>query len=235
VVKQVTAIIPAAGKGSRMGSELNKQYLKLKDKPILAHTLEVFQRTPLIDRIIVVACKEEVDFCKQHVVAKYSLDKVAAVIPGGKERVDSVRAGLDYCYPDTELVVVHDGARPLLTYNLLNQVLEKARETGAAIAAVPVKDCIKQVAGGKVEKTLDRRQLWAVQTPQAFNYVLFKKAYGTSFSDLIYDDAMVVELSGGSVSVVEGDYKNIKVTTPEDLSIAEIFLENLANKKLLGT
>jgi len=225
VVKQVTAIIPAAGKGSRMGSELNKQYLKLKDKPILAHTLEVFQRTPLIDRIIVVACKEEVDFCREHVVAKYSLDKVAAVIPGGKERVDSV----------TELVVVHDGARPLLTYNLLNQVLEKARETGAAIAAVPVKDCIKQVAGGKVEKTLDRRQLWAVQTPQAFNYVSFKKAYRTSFSDLIYDDAMVVELSGGSVSVVEGDYKNIKVTTPEDLSIAEIFLENLANKKLLGT
>ncbi len=220
----ITAIIPAAGQGSRMQSNVNKQYLSLNGKPILAHTLAVFENSELINGVILVVRKEEIDFCREEVVDRYSFGKVQALVPGGKERVDSVARGLEKCSPDTDVVVVHDGARPLLTCCLLHQVLEKALQAGAAIAAVPVKDCIKEVEREKVVVTLERQRLWAVQTPQAFKYQLLKEAFNTPFPPLVYDEAMLVELSGHKVTVVRGDYSNLKVTTPEDLKIASVLM-----------
>lgn len=222
----ITAIIPAAGQGRRMQSDINKQYLLLKGKPVLAHTLAVFEKSTLISEILVVVREEEMEFCKTQIVDKYAISKVRAILPGGKERVDSVKVGLDNCSPDTDIVVVHDGARPLLTYKLLNQVLEKALETGAAIAAVPVKDCIKRVADDVVAETLDRQQLRAVQTPQAFKFELIRNAFNQPLPEVVYDDAMMLELCGYRVSVVPGSYKNLKITTPEDLQIAAALLEN---------
>lgn len=220
----VTAIIPAAGQGRRMNSDINKQFLLLKGKPVLAHTLEVFDNNPLIKEIVVVVRQEEIAFCQQQVLDQYLFKKVTKLVAGGKERVDSVAMGLRHCSSNTDMVVVHDGARPLLTSSLLNQVLETAIACGAAVAAVPVKDCIKEVNNGGVVRTLNRASLWAVQTPQAFKYQAIKAAYAAKRPTIIYDDATLMEAMGHDVKVVTGEYTNIKVTTPEDLKLASVFM-----------
>lgn len=225
---RIAAVIPAAGQGKRMGAGLNKQLLLLGARPVLAHTLDVFQSCPLINEVVVVSAADEIPVIEQEVVKQFHLTKVAAVVAGGKERQDSVRLGLAAINPETEWVVVHDGARPLLLLQELEEIIRKALEQGAAIAAVPVKDTIKQVdLEGKVLSTPPRDSLWAVQTPQVFRKASLvrahQRAWETNF--LGTDDASLVEAMGGTVYVVKGSYENIKITSPEDMDIALTILK----------
>ncbi|KJS22799.1 MAG: hypothetical protein VR72_04575 [Clostridiaceae bacterium BRH_c20a] len=223
---KTVAVIVAAGQGSRMGTKVNKQYLNLMDKPILVHTLEVFEKHPLIDGIIVVSRQDEVNFCYQEIVKPYHFNKVLEVVVGGKERQDSVFEGLKALPVQCELVVVHDGARPLIAQNIISEAIALAQEKEAAIVAVPVKDTIKRVISGAVRETIPRGEIWAVQTPQVFNRELLLKAYQFAYEQGICgtDDASLIELIGKDVRVVLGSYENIKITTPEDLDIGNAIL-----------
>lgn len=217
----VGAVIVAAGRGTRMGTAESKQYLLLQDKPIIVHTLEVFQKHEFISEIVLVTGEEDVQRCRQW-VQTYKLDKVTAVIPGGAERQHSVRRGLNEL--TTTWVMVHDGVRPFVQGSEIKACYERARTAGASVLAVPVKDTIKLVdSEGKVLSTPDRRSLWAIQTPQTFRLSDLLLAYEEAERDgfLGTDDASLAERSGISVSVVEGSYRNIKITTPEDLDFAE--------------
>ncbi|WP_151737865.1 2-C-methyl-D-erythritol 4-phosphate cytidylyltransferase [Paenibacillus tengchongensis] len=217
----VGAVIVAAGRGTRMGTAESKQYLRLADKPIIVHTLEVFQRHPLITEIVLVTGAEDVERCREW-VHTYGMDKVKAIIPGGSERQYSVHLGLREL--DTEWVMVHDGVRPFVAAGEIDACYTKAKETGASVLAVPVKDTIKQVdKDGMVVSTPDRRSLWAIQTPQTFRLSDLLAAYEAAERDgyLGTDDSSLAERSGIPVAVVEGSYRNIKITTPEDLEFAE--------------
>ncbi|GAW91138.1 2-C-methyl-D-erythritol 4-phosphate cytidylyltransferase [Calderihabitans maritimus] len=224
----ITAIIVAAGKGTRMQAEVPKQYLLLKDKPILARTLQVFDSSPLVNNIILVVSPGDEDYCRRKIIEPYNFQKVSKVIPGGLERQESVYNGLHALPNDCTYVVVHDGVRPFLTLSLLEQVIKAARELGAAVAAVPVKDTIK-IAGpdGYVESTPERKRIWAVQTPQVFRRDLIVSAYKKAFTKGIVatDDSTLVEEAGFKVKLILGDYQNIKITTWEDFWLAETILE----------
>lgn len=222
----VGAVIVAAGRGTRMGTAESKQYLLLRGKPVIVHTLEVFQRHELISEIVLVTGEADIDRCREWVQA-YKLDKVKAVVPGGAERQHSVYKGLKAL--ETGWVMVHDGVRPFVQDAEINACYEKAREIGASVLAVPVKDTIKQVDGaGKVLSTPDRRSLWAIQTPQTFRLSELLTAYEAAERDgfLGTDDSSLAERSGIPVAVVEGSYSNIKLTTPEDLAFAEFTERN---------
>lgn len=222
----VGAVIVAAGRGTRMGTAESKQYLLLQGKPVIVHTLEVFQRHELISEIVLVTGEADIDRCREWVQA-YKLDKVKAVVPGGAERQHSVYKGLKAL--ETGWVMVHDGVRPFVHGAEINACYEKAREIGASVLAVPVKDTIKQVDGaGKVLSTPDRRSLWAIQTPQTFRLSELLTAYEAAERDgfLGTDDSSLAERSGIPVAVVEGSYSNIKLTTPEDLEFAEFAERN---------
>ena len=226
-----TAIIPAAGTGARMGRERPKQFLDLCGRPILAHTLEVFERCAEIDRVILVTASEWVDFCSERIVRRYGLRKIQGVIAGGAERQDSVYAGLQLIDGD-EIVVVHDAVRPFVEPSKVAESIERCRETGAVIVAVPPKDTIKIGAGGTVQETLDRRRLWSVQTPQTFSREVLRTAYDRAFRDSVYgtDDASLVERTGHPVHILLGSYENLKITTVEDLEIAETMLQKDARR-----
>lgn len=220
-------VIPAAGSGSRMRAGVNKQYLLLDERPILAHTVEVFAHHPRIDRIYLVVPPNELTFCRDTIVATYHLERVAAVLAGGAERQDSVYNGLCGCdASDDDLVLIHDGARPFLDAALIDAVLDAAQISGACAVGVPVKDTIKRVVDGVAIETPDRRELWQVQTPQGFRYGLLYKAHELARRDGFYgtDDAMLVERLGWPVTMVLGSYRNLKITTPEDLIIARALL-----------
>jgi len=209
----------AAGKGERMGG-VDKMFALLGGKPLLAQVVDTFQRCQSVDQIVVVVSKDNLEKCRQ-LVTEYGWGKVTEVCPGGERRQDSVAVGLkqlNHCH----WVVIHDGARPLVTVDLIDRGLETARETGAAVAAVPVTDTIK-VAGddGLVQKTLPRGNLWAVQTPQVFRFDIIAKAYQQAETG-VTDDATLVERLGYRVKLYMGAYDNIKVTTPDDLVLAEI-------------
>ncbi len=224
---QTMAIVAAAGKGVRMGLEgPGKQFVHLVGKPVLAHTLMALETSKEIDGIIVVTEMGRVTLAWQ-VVNDYSIGKVQAVVPGGKTRQESVWAGLQHVPSDTEIVVVHDGARPLVETELIDAAINGAREYGAVGVAVPVKDTIKlRDAAGFVVSTPPRSSLWAIQTPQAFHYgILYEahtKANETGFSGT--DDCMLVEHLGKPVQLIQGSYRNIKLTTPEDLIVARALL-----------
>lgn len=226
VKKKNVAVIVAGGKGTRLGAKCNKQFVPLKGKPLVAHTLGQFQDCPLIDEIILVVGKDEIPYTQQQVIAPYGFDKVTVIVEGGTERVDSVQAGLKAITGPCDLVAIHDGARPFITQEVLKRTLEAAAKYGAAIAAVPVKDTIKRVdPQGQVVETPPRDRLWSVQTPQVFQYGLLLEAYGKNISHQgLTDDASLFERLGWPVQVVMGDYQNIKITTPEDLAVAEIIL-----------
>jgi 2-C-methyl-D-erythritol 4-phosphate cytidylyltransferase len=214
-----------------MGTAESKQYLLLQDKPIIVHTLEVFQKHELITEIVLVTGEEDVERCRQWVHA-YKLDKVTAVIPGGSERQHSVRRGLGEL--KTSWVMVHDGVRPFVQGSEIEACYERARSVGASVLAVPVKDTIKQVdSEGKVLSTPDRRSLWAIQTPQTFRLSELLAAYDEAAKDgfLGTDDSSLAERSGITVSVVEGSYRNIKITTPEDLDFAEFTVRSRGEKQ----
>ena len=218
---KVAAIIVAAGSGKRMLSAVKKQYLELKGRSVLSYTLEKFQLSDSVDDIVLVVGKEETGFVQDEIVDKYSFSKVKAVVAGGKERAESVKNGLSLIDESCDVVLIHDGVRPFLSEALIDRCISAANEYGACIAAVPVKDTIKiSDKVGFVAQTPDRSSLWAAQTPQAFKYEIIKKAY--ECPDLkATDDSMLAEACGVKVKIVEGEYENIKITTPEDMLIAE--------------
>ena len=217
--KKCGAVIVAAGSGKRMGGSISKQFLSLGKKPIIVHTVEKFEKIIEIDEIVVVTSLPYIQYV-QELKKEFDWKKVI-VIEGGKERYNSVLNGLYALSNNTETVLIHDGVRPFVTDKNILDVIEKTRQTGASILAVPVKDTIKAVdENGIVTGTPNRNTLWSVQTPQGFNFNLLKKAY-ESIDDFetVTDDAMVMEKAGYSVAVVTGSYQNIKITTPEDLAI----------------
>lgn len=232
--KRCTAIVLAAGQGRRMGTELHKQYLLLGSKPVLYYSLRAFQDSPVIDSIFLVTGAGETQYCRQKIVDKYGFTKVNKILEGGSERYHSVWNGLCGLEGDG-YVFIHDGARPFVSQDIIQRTFEAVKTSKACAAAVPVKDTIKTVdENGIVVNTPDRRRLWMVQTPQVFENHLVKAAYSLLMREsciLVTDDAMVVEQRlGHSVSLVYGSYDNIKITTPEDLEIAEV-LRNRRQKK----
>lgn len=219
-------VVVAAGRGTRMGTAESKQYLLLQDKPILVHTLERFQDMDEIAEVALVVGKEDTARCEQF-VSTYGLSKVKSVLVGGSERQHSVAIGIQALGSGIGWAMVHDGVRPFVTAEAVRRCMLKAEETEAAVLAVPVKDTIKQVnETGVITATPDRRSLWAIQTPQAFRRSLLQQALTQAERDgfLGTDDASAVEHIGASVCVAEGEYTNIKITTPEDLPYAEFLL-----------
>ncbi len=226
------ALIPAAGMGKRMGAGMNKQYLLLNGKPIVAHTIALFDNAPFIDDIYLVIPEPEILYCREQVVEHYRFAKVRRIVPGGAERQNSVLNGLRAMEEggDDDLVLIHDGVRPFVPVHVLERALEVARLHDGALVAVPAKDTIKSVADGIVTGTPPRESLWLAQTPQAFRYGVIRAAHEIADAEgfLGTDDAMLVERLGKDVHVVLGDYRNIKITTPEDLILAEAFLRHAA-------
>ena len=216
--EKVGAVIVAAGRGERMGG-VDKMFALLGGKPVLTRVVDVFQGCSLIDQVVVVLSEQNLEPGKQ-LVAQAGWSKVTDVCPGGQRRQDSVVAGLELL-KDCQWVVVHDGARPLVTVDLIEAGLKAAEETGAAVAAVPVTDTIK-VAGddGFVLETPPRPSLWTVQTPQVFRSDVITEAYRQE--DKVTDDASLVERLGYRVKLYMGSYDNIKITTPDALALAEI-------------
>jgi 2-C-methyl-D-erythritol 4-phosphate cytidylyltransferase len=229
-MSKVCAVIVAAGKGSRMGAEINKQFLNIKDKPILYYTLKAFDCCSLIDEIILVTAKSEMEYCKSEIVEKYQIKKVSNIVEGGLERQHSVNKGLMACN-DCEIVLIHDGARPFIENRIIEAGISFAKEYGACTCGVEPKDTIKiKDENGFSAGTLNRASLFSVQTPQCFNYSLIVESHEKAFKNNVKatDDTSVAEYCGHKIYLYEGSYSNIKITTPEDLVIGEKILENLA-------
>lgn len=226
-MKKYTAIVLAAGQGKRMKSKVQKQYLLIKGKPVLYYTLRAFEQSPLVSEIVLVTGKEEIEYCRKEIVENYGFKKVSKITEGGKERYHSVYEGLKAAV-GTDYVLIHDGARPFVDEELLERVCTAVEEYGACVAGMPVKDTIKIAdEAGFAAQTPDRRKVWQVQTPQAFEYPLIRSAYDRLLEEEpegITDDAMVLEtMTEHRVKLVEGSYRNLKITTPEDLEIAAVF------------
>ena len=223
-----TAIVLAAGQGKRMHSKIQKQFLERGGKPILYYSMECFQKSPLIQDIILVTGEDMISYCQSEIVEKYGFTKVCKVTAGGKERYDSVYAGL-LCCQDTDYVYIHDGARPFVTEEMIQRGYEAVKRTNACVMGMPSKDTVKLAdPSGYIKETPDRKIVWNIQTPQIFSYDLIRGAYESiRKKDMsnVTDDAMVVEQETGTkILLVEGSYQNIKITTPEDLAVAEAFL-----------
>lgn len=234
--KHTIAIVLAAGQGKRMNSKVPKQYLLINEKPILYYTLKSFEDS-FIDEIILVVGEGETDYCRENFIDKYMFNKVSAIVVGGKERYHSVYNALSWISDnekDDSYVFIHDGARPFVTKEILHRAYDTVDAQGTCIVGVPVKDTIKVIGkDGIVQNTPDRATLWSVQTPQVFAYHKIKNAYDELIEQekcgrlekSITDDAMVMETFGDiPVCVVEGSYENIKITTPDDMVLAEKIL-----------
>jgi 2-C-methyl-D-erythritol 4-phosphate cytidylyltransferase/2-C-methyl-D-erythritol 2,4-cyclodiphosphate synthase len=224
------AIIPAGGAGKRLKSHIAKQYLLLDSLPVLVHTLKVFQKSKEIDEIIIALPPEDLVHIRQELIEKYGLTKVTNAVAGGNERQDSVKNCLTAIEGKCDLVVIHDAVRPFVSEELIKQVVDSAKTTGAAIAGVKTKDTIKEVKeDNMVGATVPRQNLWLTQTPQAFDFELLRKAYQKAYAENFYgtDDASLVERLGKEVKMMEGSYENIKITTNEDMLMANA----LINKK----
>ncbi len=229
---KVTAVIPAAGLGKRFGDGTNKQFLMLRGKPLLIWALEAFQSLPEIYEIIPVFKDGDMD-SGVRMLEEYGISKVKRIAPGGKERQDSVFHGLKIVNEKKGVVLVHDAARPLIEPSIVSHSISQLKDCDGIVVGVPVKDTIKEVEGGEVKHTLRRDMLWSVQTPQVFRYETIYKAYESAAKESFYatDDSALVEKYGGRIRMVMGSYTNIKITTPEDLKIAELFLEMRERKE----
>lgn len=232
--KKTTAIVLAAGQGKRMQSKVHKQYLLLCEKPVLFYCLKALEES-FIDEIILVTGKDETDYCRKEIVERFGFSKITKIVEGGKERYHSVINGIK-AVDDCDYLFIHDGARPFLDADILERTYTCVKETDACVAGMPVKDTIKIADENGFAKETPRRDLvWTIQTPQVFKFSLIKEAYGKLEQEeeqlkekgiLVTDDAMVVEyFCAQPVKLVEGDYRNIKITTPEDLRTAESFLK----------
>ena len=220
------AIIVAAGRGTRFGAEKPKQFLEILGKPLIVYTLEGFESCSTVDEIILVLPAVEIENF-QKTVEKYNLKKLTKIAAGGKSRAESVFNGLNSIDSKrTEIVAVHDGARPFVSAEEITNTIEKARETGAACLVAGVTDTIKEVRDGKIVGTIDRKQLRRALTPQAFRYEILKRAFETAdLSEATTDECFLVEKLGYEISVVEGSAQNIKITTQKDLALAKILLQ----------
>lgn len=225
---KIAAIIPAAGSGLRMGYKIPKTYLTFDSMPIIVHTLRLFQDSDLIDDVYLVIQEKDKEYAQQEVVEKFLLTKVRAIIGGGKERQDSIKNALSYLRPEHEFVVIHDGARPLVGKEILEKTIQIGIEEGAAITGVPVQDTVKSLnKHGMIKKTIARKNLFLIQTPQVFKKEMIVEAYKAAYQAQYYgtDDSSLVERIGIPVKMVEGSYENIKITTPEDLMLAEFIAQ----------
>lgn len=233
--QRCVAIVLAAGQGKRMNADVQKQYLMLGDRPVLYHSLKVFEDS-FIDEVILVVGEHDVDYCRREIVEKYGLHKVSKIVVGGKERYHSVMNGIQAIEDGTcSYLYIHDGARPFVTQDILRRAYKTVDEYGTAVVAMPSKDTVKIADDDQCAKeTPDRRTVWMMQTPQVFAFELIKSAYQkladaddklAQLGIVITDDAMVVEMfEDTKVKFVEGSYGNIKITTPEDLVIANALL-----------
>lgn len=233
------AVVLAGGRGKRMGTAVAKQYLLIEDKPVLYYSLKVFEDSDLFDRVILVAGKGMIPYCRREVVEKYHFKKIRAIVEGGKERYHSVWEALKLLEQEKEqYVFIHDGVRPFIDEDILSRAYREVTESGACVVGMPVKDTIKIAdEQGYIRTTPKRSLVWQIQTPQVFASKLIIPAYKEVIEKeqelleqgvRITDDAMVVEnVCGHPVKLVEGSYYNIKITTPEDLKVAEIFCKKI--------
>lgn len=227
-----SAIIPAAGLGRRMNSAVSKQYLILNGKPILAHTLDAFENCPLISEIVLVINKDELAICREQVLKTGDYKKVI-LVEGGETRQQSVYAGLSAVNPEAGIVMIHDGARPLISQDVIKKSIEETLRYQATVVGVAAKNTIKVIdEAGFVKHTPDRNYLVEIQTPQTFLHALIRAAHERAIEAGIEgtDDGFLVEQLEVPVKIVYGDYKNIKITTPEDLIIAEAIMRNIADR-----
>ena len=229
-MEKYTAIVLAAGVGKRMNSKIQKQYMLLGGKPVLFYALDAFEKSR-VDEIILVVGKGEIEYCRKEIVEKYKIHKVTKIVEGGKERYHSVYEGLK-AMDAADYVLIHDGARPFLNQQILAHAMEAVKQYQACVVGMPVKDTIKiTTEDGFSKETPERKHVWMIQTPQCFSYPLIFDAYQKMLQNedtTITDDAMVLEkVKGLPVKMVEGTYRNIKITTPEDLLVAEAYLGDI--------
>ncbi|MHB8829105.1 MAG: 2-C-methyl-D-erythritol 4-phosphate cytidylyltransferase [Syntrophales bacterium] len=232
-VHKTAAIIPSGGTGRRMGGRIPKQYLLLAGLPILVHALRPFQASPAIDEIILAVPGEDVEQVKENIVERYCVSKVKLVVAGGKERQDSIRNALACIADETEIIVIHDGVRPLVTTDLIEIAVSRAGEVGAVAVGIDIRDTVKRVdKAGKIEETVPRDGLWRTQTPQAFKREIIVAAYRAAYEAGFYgtDDASLVERTGIPVWMIPGDRENLKVTTQEDMMLCEMILRSREKK-----
>lgn len=227
--QKYAAIVLAAGSGKRMNSKVHKQYLIIQDRPVLYYSLKAFEDSA-VDEIVLVVGKGEEEFCRKEIVDKYGISKVKAIVEGGKERYHSVFEGLKQT-SDADYVLIHDGARPFVNQDIIRRCIQEVQKYQACVVGMPVKDTIKIAdEEGYAKQTPDRKNVWMIQTPQTFSYALIYEAYEEMLKTedtAITDDAMVLERTKGKKSkLIEGSYRNIKITTPEDLLIANVYLQH---------
>ena len=227
--QKYAAIVLAAGSGKRMNSKVHKQYLIIQDRPVLYYSLKAFEDSA-VDEIVLVVGKGEEEFCRREIVDKYGISKVKAIVEGGKERYHSVFEGLKQT-SDADYVLIHDGARPFVNQDIIRRCMQEVQKYQACVVGMPVKDTIKIAdEEGYAKQTPDRKNVWMIQTPQTFSYALIYEAYEEMLKTedaAITDDAMVLERTKGKKSkLIEGSYRNIKITTPEDLLIANVYLQH---------
>ena len=224
---KVGVIIPAAGRGKRIGASIPKQFLEIQGRPLLHHTLTVFASCKLIDYVVLVMPRADVNEVGKDWMNKYKI--VQEVVVGGEQRQDSVYNGFNSLEKGTDIVVVHDGVRPFTTPQMITATVEAAQQHGAAITAIPVSDTVKQAADGFVKQTVSRDGLWRVQTPQAFQHGLLQQAFKKAQKDSYYgtDEGSLVEYLGERVKIVPGSELNIKITRKEDLVLGESLLSRI--------
>lgn len=223
----VSAIIVAAGRGQRAGGSIPKQFQSICGKPILYYTLQKFEKCTLVDEVVLVASEDWLFYVSEDIVDRFDFKKVKKIVSGGKERQDSVFAGLKTLEGPPDIVAIHDAVRPFITIEKIEETIKACEKYGAAILAVPPKETIKIESAGFVDKTQARDSLRSVQTPQIFKYELIYNAYTKAFEKGLYetDDSALVERLGHRVKIVEGEYSNIKITTPLELQLAELILK----------
>lgn len=229
----VSVIIAAAGMSNRMGSKINKPFLAIGNKPILAYAIEKFENTPYVDEIIVVLREDEIEYGRREIVKKYAYKKVSKLIRGGRERQDSVYNGILALNQNSDIVLTHDGARPFIREETIKEAIEAVLKYDACVVGVKVKDTIKAVNGeDMVHHTPKRSELWQAQTPQCFKKELILRGYELAVKERILatDDSGLVERLGQDIKMIHGTYDNIKITTPEDLIIAQSFRSDWMSK-----
>jgi len=220
-------IIPAGGAGKRMGSKIAKQFLLLHEIPVLARTLNVFQSCTRIDEIVLVVPESQLYEVKKSIVDPFEFRKVSSIVPGGPERQDSVKNGLSHVSGGTEFILIHDAVRPFISVDDVIEVLEAARDSGAAVMGIPVSDTLKRVTEDQIIiSTVDRGSIWLTQTPQVFRAEVIREAYRLAYNDGYYatDDSTLVEKLGVAVKIIHGSPFNIKITTHADMITGEKIL-----------
>jgi 2-C-methyl-D-erythritol 4-phosphate cytidylyltransferase len=225
---KITAIIVSAGKSSRMGLTIKKPFIKINDAPLLYYTLNKFEKSEHVLDIILVVSKEDIEFTKNKIIKKYNFKKIKSIISGGEERQDSVYNGLKACDINTEIVLIHDGARPFFNENKINELVNELKTFDGVILATKITDTIKEAKENIITKTVSRDYLYSIQTPQCFRFDIIKNCYENAYKENFYgtDDASILEHFNYKIKIVDGEKTNIKITTKEDLLYAQWLIEN---------